>query len=370
MQTNKSIFSKNIFNIPLNRNGEDVHVFLKNIYKEYIKTIKSFDGEVKETLKPNLPIIEKECNSILKSIELYQNGVPSKAFLELEKCLNELNMLGLLEIQQGNFNSGRNELYKVRISESSNLSKDEIFHIPFQLREKVATQRFSIPGLPCIYLADSIYICWEELDRPDFESMHVSRFDITNANYKLLYLNNNSDLMRKRCFNSSNTGIKINQFVKYLSYWPLLAACSLKVFKKNDVFKPEYLIPQLILQWVVSVQNLDGIQYKSNRVKFNNHNIGTFSNIAIPVKKSTDKGFCPELLKKIKITNPISWQLLDISDPNKDFLNKVKTDIKVETLRKASYIEMVENEKTEYLKSKFGIMEEKLRSMRVSLINK
>jgi hypothetical protein len=361
--TNSDIFSDGIFNIPIKRDGSDLYTFLSAIYKNYLKTINKFNGNIKNGLTLNLKEIEKECSLILKALELYLNGFPSQAFMEVKKCLTNLNKLELLEIQQGDYGSGRNELYRIRTAANKSLKKEELFHVPFQLREKVATQRYSIPGLPCLYLADSTFVCWEELGRPDISNIHVSKFDLSKSKFKLLYLNNNTDQMRKRCFNSNKDGIYINQLVKYLSYWPLLAACSVIVDKPAEVFKPEYIIPQLVLQWVVLDGNLDGIQYRSNRVKSSSHNIGTFSNIVIPVKRSADRGFCSILSKRIKMTNPISWQLLDISDPSKKFAKKSIRDISIESYRKASFIEVIDQEKTPYLESKFGIMEEKLRTM-------
>lgn len=54
-------------------------------------------------------------------------------------------------------------MYKCR--ENSKLfhfSKDEMFHIPYEKRNLVGNQRFSLSGLPCLYLGGSSYICWEE----------------------------------------------------------------------------------------------------------------------------------------------------------------------------------------------------------------
>jgi hypothetical protein len=55
--------------------------------------------------------------------------------------------------------------------------KRDIFHIPFEKRQLVASQRYSIPGLPSLHLASSLWIAWEEFDRPDLASIHASRFE-------------------------------------------------------------------------------------------------------------------------------------------------------------------------------------------------
>lgn len=35
---------------------------------------------------------------------------------------------------------------------------------------------------------------------------------------------------------------------KYLLFFPIIIACSFKVNNENDSFKPEYIIPQLIME--------------------------------------------------------------------------------------------------------------------------
>ena len=49
-----------------------------------------------------------------------------------------------------------------------------MFHIKYSLRSKVKTQRFSFPGLPCLYLGASSYVCWLELNRPAFDKFQVA----------------------------------------------------------------------------------------------------------------------------------------------------------------------------------------------------
>ena len=47
-------------------------------------------------------------------------------------------------------------LYKARESKSNYLyGKDELFHIPYDKRNKIGNQRFSVSGMPCLYLASS-----------------------------------------------------------------------------------------------------------------------------------------------------------------------------------------------------------------------
>ena len=57
-------------------------------------------------------------------------------------------------------------------------TKDEMFHIPYDKRNLVGNQRYSLFGLPCLYLGGSSYICWEELGRKDFSTTNYSGYSL------------------------------------------------------------------------------------------------------------------------------------------------------------------------------------------------
>jgi hypothetical protein len=365
MLKNRDIFERPIFDVPKRRGNQSVEQFISSQYDEFLDSLHEFKNPVKEMVKPYLGVIKSQCQSINEALHAYLSGSPSMAYSKVKQCLDELTLKTMLPIQTLPRAGGKN-LYRLRIASNAALQKQNLFHIPFELREKVSTQRYSIPGLPCLYLADSIFVCWEETGRPDINQIQVSRFDLSQGNFKFLYFNVNTNDIRRRCFATDVNGKFINQLVSYLNYWPLLMACSLAVQKDQDVFKPEYIVPQLVLQWVVSENRLDGVQYKSNRIRVGSHSIGSFTNIVIPVKILNHSGYCQELSQKIRLTNPISWQLLDISNNNRS--PSFNSDYKISDLRRAMYVEFIEGEKSIYIDSKFGIMEEKLKSMHATVL--
>jgi len=365
--TNKSIFENTVFDLPLRRGTKDVYTCLSEHYSEYVSILKKFKKDIRLNLKPRFSIIENQIELTLDALDKYLNGFPAEAFSSIQSALEQLDSNQLLPIQDTHPASFSSSFYRVRVSDNANLKRKDLFHIPFELREKVSTQRYSIPGLPCLYMADSIFVCWEEMGRPSINRLYASRFDISNSALKLLYFNISSKEMRSRCFSRANTdGKLIKQLVTYLCFWPLLAACSLLVEKPSEVFKPEYIVPQLVLQWVVLSKKIDGVYYKSNRVKVATHNMGTFSNIVLPIQRAMAKGYCPELSKKIKLTAPVSFEVLDISGYSA--LSSAGPDLEVEELRRASYIELIDSEKSSYLDTKFGILESKLKKMTVDFI--
>ena len=363
-KTNADIFNGTAFDLPKFRGEENIEEYLDNVYNNFLAELNKFNGELAKQLKPQIPFIKDQVSKIKESLSSYLKGFPSSAYITLSAALEELVNSDYLPIQKADLNSFKSPFYRVRISNNKTLKKEELFHIPYEIREKVSTQRYSIPGLPSLYLADSIFVCWEELGRPNIDSFHVSRVDLSQSKLKFLFFDTSPSEIRKKCFPTKNTNGKLfNLLIPFLCYWPILAACSLVVRKPDEVFKPEYIISQLLLQWIVSEQKVDGVVYKSNRVKVSRHNMGTFRNLVIPVKQIQSKGICPILRKKIKLTNPISYQLLEISGAR-----ATNKPIEVADLHRAMYIELIEDEKSTYSETAFGKLEIKLNGLQTRYI--
>lgn len=53
-----------------------------------------------------------------------------------------------------------------------------MLHIPFNKRELIKTQRFSISGVPCLYLGTTSYVCWLEMNKPRDSEFNVSSYKI------------------------------------------------------------------------------------------------------------------------------------------------------------------------------------------------
>lgn len=359
---NVDLLNSETLDLPVYRGDIDFLIHLDKLYSDYLKLIKLSEGNIAKLITSKLSLIEMEIDLIKESVKLYFQGKTSESYSKISECLTLLNQNSFLEVGyiEGDF-------YRIRNANNNNLSRKDIFHVPFQIREKVATQRYSIPGLPCLYIADSIYTAWEEMNRPNFNDIHISRFNFEDRNFNLLFLNTSTREIRER-YISEDKIINENIVVKFLSFWPLLAACSYNVSKKQDVFKPEYIIPQMVLQWIIETPDIDGVQFKSNRLLSNSKNVGSFNNVAIPVQSNKQNGFCDILTGKIRFTEPLSWSLLDISSADL-MSSKTLEDLSVGSIQKASYIELINGEKTDYFKTKFGVMENKLKEMKLDVLN-
>ena len=72
-----------------------------------------------------------------------------KNFFEADDCYY-LNMLPQLQVKQWT-------LYRIRKGSFDKTKDGEMFHIPFEKRHLVDSQRYSIPGYPILYLAGSFF---------------------------------------------------------------------------------------------------------------------------------------------------------------------------------------------------------------------
>ena len=212
-------------------------------------------------------------------------------------------------------------LFRMRNSQKQHLDKEDLFHIPFQKRFKVASERFSVVGAPCLYLGGSVYTCWEEMGRPPFQDLHVSAFWIAEPT-AFLDLRMTPSAISKKLKSSlwKDRGDEREQFArselsKLAHIWPLMALCMMKVDEPDGAFKPEYIVPQMTLQWIATNGQLDGVAYASCQTLVRcQQGIESLSNYAFPVKHFQASGRCVDLCKRFRMTDPINWSLLGAMD--------------------------------------------------------
>ncbi|HHG0806385.1 TPA: hypothetical protein ACPUHO_003099 [Klebsiella pneumoniae] len=231
-------------------------------------------------------------------------------------------------------------LFRVRSSQSILKERKELFHIPFEDRHHVGAMRFSVSGLPCLYLGSSIFVCWQEMGKPDFDKLYISSFrtDIDSQSLRILDLGYNLTSAVKTSpldhffeweseyiidedtefseepdleNNSSSTWGEKNIISKLIA-WPLVLACNYSKKHVDAKFHREYIIPNLLMQWISSDKNkeISGISYRSTKIlNQKNNDIGL--NVIIPPKKDSltpdCTGHCPVLKRTFALTKPVSW---------------------------------------------------------------
>lgn len=283
-------------------------------YLEKVKKLKSrtkfIDGEM-------IFNIEKLNETISSVINTYLKGDAGRAYSIFKDTLDDLiGELGNLTTDLTRDN-GYHELdrtkpfFRVRVSENEIKKKEDLFHIPFSKRELVKTQRYSISGVPSLYLGSSIYCCWLEMGRPLLSKMYVSTFTKQENCNILDFTITYEDFMPNGIeeWGYIYTEEEKVKFKSYLTLYPLIMACSYKKQYDDKSFIIEYVIPNLLLQWIKIEKRLDGIQYYSTKEE---HSIYT-KNLVFPPKYIGDDNndYCETLVNKFYLSNPSSWQMLE-----------------------------------------------------------
>lgn len=217
-------------------------------FKNYIKRNRiDLEKDTGIPIRKMLDEVEKSKNIFGSIICAYLKGVHYIAIKSAGTFLNNVNSISLPKGAR---------LYKARESDSNYLfKKDELFHIPYDKRDKIGNQRFSVSGMPCLYLATSSYVCWEELGRVDFNSCNFCGF----SNQKEIPIYDFS------------LPQKIDTLADVKRICAILA-CSLSA-KRDALFKEEYILPQCLLQALIlkhyyyhTDQKLFAIRYLSVHV--------------------------------------------------------------------------------------------------------
>lgn len=178
------------------------------------------------TIRAVLKEIDKTSKTIGQILSAFLRGDQQKA---LGKTREMMESMGFDAMSSGI------PMYKCR--ENSKLfhfSKDEMFHIPYNKRHLITNQRFSLSGIPCLYLGSSSYICWEELGRKDLNSTNYCGYSL-------------KEKIKMFDFVLPSTITNSHQIRRAV----LILACSLTA-DRESLFKPEYILSQSILHSLIN----------------------------------------------------------------------------------------------------------------------
>lgn len=318
----EEFFASDLVRLPAIRQ-EDFEDFLSQRLNQYTEEVYNLSGTdtVADGLKANASTIESLCNKILQAIRSYFEGFPHKAYEHVRSAAEAIN-LPLHQLAKLRDEAERlNFLYRIRVGSLTDFTGSDLFHIPFEKRHLVKSQRYSISGLPSLYLGDSVWVCWEELGRPPFESLQISRFAksrhsslcILNFALRPGFISQVVDTALR-----SEGGLP-EAIVAYGMCWPLIAASSAKVLHPLSPFIPEYIIPQLLLQWIRNESDFDGVCYFSTRTAQYLAPATPATNYVFPVQTKSASGLCQKLAKRFELTMPMAWPILQNSNmPEQD----------------------------------------------------
>lgn len=211
------------------------------------------------------------------------------------KCKDRKVMTNVIE-------RGR-DFYRVRGTKESDpyevFDHKGMYMIPHNHSSMVGTARFNLSGYPCLYLAESLYLAWEECRRPDFHTANFSRFrnvkkltvlDLTIPDWQKL--NSEAALFRT-----------------YLSL-----VCSVKA---NDTDRDhwQYRISNLFTRLIYHHNDIDGIKYSSSKrfeKKKYRLDYGLESAAYVFLPKSVDDRHCKRLASCFEMTKAYSYFYFNI----------------------------------------------------------
>jgi hypothetical protein len=356
------------FEIPINQEPTDYFpTFLKGrldrytrYYNEQLKsyvdgTLNYKDGRTDLVLKK----IEELSAGLLEAVDEYYRGNvfgATKAFNDAMSSVKFTAMTSVSTIPAESY------FYRTRPTSERNLSRKALFHNPFQNRHAVKTGRYSIPGFPALYLGSSVYVCWEEYDRLPIPSLYFSRLSNTR-NLKVAQIQRLDDFLRGIEPLPNDGELKSRAFIRYLSLFPLLIACTIKT-KQDGSFKPEYIIPQLLLQFISNNKQVDGIMFPSTKVDYHLiENISAY-NYVFPVKEINTEGYCSQLLNTFEMTIPTSIEVEELINHSRESLliGKQSPNIELGTIR------IVQEVTTPYRATSLGYLEQILNTRALAII--
>lgn len=168
------------------------------------------------------------------------------------------------------------EFFRVRPTESFSDeisgNADDMFHIPISKRQNASNGRFSLAGFPSLYLSTMLPLAWQETGYP-------AKYYYSEYQYEYSYdssgKRNMSDELKFISLYSPNeinlwgAATKYNNFdlwlkviARYLKTYPLTLACSFVNSSGSAPYKQEYIIPQMLMQWIQrNSANVQGITY-------------------------------------------------------------------------------------------------------------
>ncbi len=212
-----------------------------------------------------------------------------------------------------------------------------MFHVPFDKRDKINDQRFSIKGIPCLYIGSTPYVCYKEIleyKKPN-EKLYTSRFQYKKGSkFKILNLSTNFQDIVRLSVDKDNINthdivgydkISKEDYIKKAIYtFPIQCACSYLITENERNFKIEYVIPQIIMNCISNL-NIDGISYCST--KFNRKNPYSaylMTNFAIPAYCNSSELYSEKLSRMFDVTKPLCYEDFMENKPPKTLLFELK----------------------------------------------
>lgn len=354
----QSLFFSSPFSLPYleeNDGNSFLHHFsdkIENYYKEVEALPENVLGNYDKTLL--LERLEKIITGLKTTLELYLEGYPSSAYSCFMDMIDDTRIMTELDFRRTIELDSNYPLYRVKkeynkdnviFHSASNgfggfLNSIDLFHVPFERRRTIGTNRFSIPGFPCMYASESLHASWSESTLKDHEPFHA----ICLTNHRPLYI---VDVSPIHCIDYTNNPYYQKNpeqiLIDYIFLYPLILACHSKInykplYEGEEIkFKSEYIVPQLLLQWYREKKRIvDGIRYLSctATLSFPSVKCNKF-NYVIPVYECYETGYCKSLIYNFSAT-PVYSYIKTSSMDVPEILNLIQESLSKQPLKPLS----------------------------------
>lgn len=290
-----------LYSIDLPKSYFDADFDIKNRFEEeankYLEFVNELDihfknEEEKSKYETKLinskDVIEENIESINKIFKYYEEFDFKNVQIEVDNLMDRIkNVIFIVspkDIMKINLLDNRtakiyfrgnhgDRYYRIRSVETRKTeiesNRNELFHIPYSKRAYCSNERFSLAGFPSLYLSTSLQIAWQECRYPKSYYFSEYAYKLSNnelrESFNVLALYSPNEILQYGISERhQNFDIWLNIFIRYLIQYPLILACSFVNHRGDAPFKQEYIIPQLLLQWVKrNHETIKGISYFS-----------------------------------------------------------------------------------------------------------
>ena len=309
--------------LPIKRNEKnDYRQTVVDHYKKYKEVLAKAkeSTSVSDSLKCYMRMAEYFMDEIKDIIDLEYKGVRSEAYNKFKALMDCKEHGGGIfsTLKRRDSTTISQVFYRIRqFDKRLGKTYEDMFHIPFNLRNIIKAQRFSVSGQPCLYLGTSIYSCWEELGRPRMDSWMVSK---VHLQWPIRYI----DLSIPSRMELEKT-LSMELWRCMLSH-PLRIACMVPTVNDNDAYKAEYTISQFLTEYILEKnmeisqgniynEEINAIMYTSTRL--NNefrYSIDKFKNLAVPASFPHGEKYSELLCYLFYVSDPICEEYERLKD--------------------------------------------------------
>ena len=287
----------------------------------YVRSLRGISENALEGMQKDFFIdrINEVIERLKETLRVYLEGYPAAAYVVFNAMIENTELASELIELRTVVLPRNHSLFRIRKEYDliplkrryngfqRNFSGLDLFHVPFEKRRGIGTNRFSISGFPCVYASDSLMTSWAECMLQPDDPFHAVCF----RNHRPLYVIDMVPLplsaIKREADKHSDKPLVISNLnhslLSYAILYPLILACHSKVrfvpaYTGEVQFKSEYIVPQLLLEWYRTHKVMvDGVRYLSCSVqeKFSE---GAFSkyNYVIPVIETKERGYCDHLV--------------------------------------------------------------------------